>query len=217
METGCPFYVVHVSCKETVDVIRFLKQKGAKIYAETCPHYLTQTKETPMGVLARMSPPLRDKEDIECLWQAVADGTIDTIGSDHVPLQRKQKEEDGIWKGVPGVGGIGAMLPLLISEGVNKGKISINRLVELTSENTARIWGMYPKKGTLIPGSDADITIVDPGHEWVLSADNLKSISDYSIYEGVKVKGKAIMTFVNGKLVAENGNLVTGTPCGEYV
>lgn len=217
LETGCPTYIVHVSSKETVDAIRYLRQKGAKIYAETCPHYLTLTKNTPMGILARMEPSLKSEADIEYLWKAVADGTFDTIGSDHVPLLRQQKEETGIWKGTGGVGGIGAILPIMITEGVSKGRITIERLVKLTSENPARIWGIYPKKGALSPGSDADIIIVDPHKEWVLSADNLKSRSDYSIYEGRAVKGKAIKTFVRGKLVAEDGALVAETPLGKYV
>ncbi|MFC2016122.1 dihydroorotase family protein [Chloroflexota bacterium] len=217
LETGCPFYNVHVTNKETVDIIRYLRQRGAKIYAETCPHYLTLTKDTPTGVLARMSPPLRTEDDIEHLWQAVADGTFDTIGSDHVPLYRKQKEEDGVWKGIAGVGGIGAMLPIMMTEGVNKGRITIERLVKLNSENPARIWGIYPQKGALSPGSDADIVIVDPYKEWVLSAANLKSRADYSIHEGRAVKGKAIKTFVRGKLVAEDAVLVAETALGKYV
>ena len=217
LETGCPVYIVHVSSKETVDAIRYLRQKGAKIYAETCPHYLTLTKNIPMGVLARMEPPLRSEADIEYLWQALADGTFDTIGSDHVPLLKQQKEETGIWKGTGGVGGIGAILPIMMTEGVNKGRITVERLVKLTSENPARIWGIYPKKGALSSGSDADIVIVDPHKEWVVSADNLKSRSDYSIYEGRAVKGKAIKTFVRGKLVAEDGTLVAKAPLGEFV
>jgi len=217
LETGCPVYIVHVSAKETVDVIRYLRRRGAKIYAETCPHYLTLTKNAPMGVLARVAPSLRDEADVEHLWQAVADGTFDTIGSDHVPLLKQQKIEDGVWKSVPGFGGIGATLPLMMTEGVNKERITIERLVKLTSENPARIWGIYPQKGALSPGSNADVIIVDPNREWVLSADNLKSRSDYSVYEGRTVKGKAIKTFVRGKLVAEDGALVVETPTGEYV
>ena len=217
LETGCPFYVVHVSAKETVEAIRYLRQLGAKIYAETCPHYLTLTRNTPMGILAKMAPPLRSEADIACLWQAVSDGTFDTIGSDHCVRQRREKGEAGVWGGIPGVGGIGALLPLIMTEGVHQGKITIDQFVKLTSENAARIWGIYPKKGVISPGSDADITIVDPNKEWVLSADNLKSCSDYSIYEGRVVKGKAIKTFLRGKLVAENGELVAKAPLGEFV
>lgn len=217
LETGCPVYIVHVSAKETVDAIRYLRRMGAKVYAETCPHYLTLTRDTPMGVLAKMAPPLRGEADIEYLWQAVSDGTFDTIGSDHCVRQRREKEEAGVWGGVPGVGGIGALLPLMMTEGVNKGRITIEQLAKLTSENAARIWGIYPKKGVISPGADADIIIVDPNKEWVLSAANLKSCSDYSIYEGRAVKGKAVKTFIRGKLVAEDGQLVAKAPLGEFV
>jgi dihydroorotase-like cyclic amidohydrolase len=217
VETGCPAYIVHVSSKETVDAIRYLRQKGAKIYAETCPHYLTLTQDTPMGVLARIEPPLRSEEDAEGLWRAVADGTFNTMGSDHVPLPKRQKEEDGLWSGVPGVGGVGAILPLMMSEGVNKSRITIEQLVKLTSENAARIFGIYPRKGALSPGSDADIVIVAPHLEWTLSAANLKSCSDYSVYEGRKVRGKAVKTYVRGSLVAEDGELVADSPLGEYI
>jgi dihydroorotase (multifunctional complex type) len=217
LKTGCPVYIVHVSAKETVDVIRYLRQMGAKIYAETCPHYLTLTKNTSAGVLATMAPPLREEADIESLWQAVSEGCIDIIASDHVLRSRREKEDAGIWKGFPGVGGVGAVLPLLMTEGVHRGRMTIEQLVKLTSENAAKIWGLYPKKGVLSPGSDADIVIVDPRKEWVLSADHLKSASDYSIYEGKAVRGKAIKTFIRGKLVAENGELVAEAPLGEYV
>lgn len=217
LETGCPFYAVHVSAKETIDVIRYLRRLGVKMYAETCPHYLTLTRNTPMGVLAKMAPPLRDEPDIDYLWQAVSDGTVDTIGSDHCVRQRREKEEAGVWGGIPGIGGIGALLPLMMTEGIHKRRITIEQLVKLTSENAARIWGIYPKKGVLSPGADADIAIVDPNKEWVLSVDNLKSCSDYSIYEGRAVRGKAIKTFIRGKLVAQDGDLVAKAPLGEYV
>lgn len=105
----------------------------------------------------------------------------------------------------------------MMTEGVSKGRMTIEQLVKLASENPARIWGIYPKKGALSLGSDADIVIVDPCKEWILSVANLKSCSDYSVYESKAVKGKAIKTFVRGKLVAEDGRLVTNTPLGEYV
>lgn len=217
IETGCPVYIVHVTNKETIDVIHYLRGRGAKIYAETCPHYLTMTKETPMGVLARMSPPLRNQEDVDYLWKRITDGVFDTIGSDHVPLMKHQKEEDGIWKGIPGVGGIGALLPIMLTEGVHRRRITMEQLVKLTSENPARIWGLYPEKGALASGSDADIAIVDLHQEWKLSVNNLKSRSDYTIYEGRPVKGKVIKTFVRGHLVAENGNPVAQAPLGKYI
>ncbi|MFC1914813.1 dihydroorotase family protein, partial [Chloroflexota bacterium] len=195
----------------------YLRQMGAKIYAETCPQYLTLSKDTAMGVLVQIAPPLREEADINCLWQAAAAGTIDTIGSDHCLRYRRLKEEAGVWDAAPGLGGVGAILPIMMSEGVNKGRITIEQLVKLTSENAARIWGIYPKKGTLSVGADADIAVVDPKQEWVLSANNLKSASDYSAYEGRRVKGKVIRTYVRGELVAEDGNLVKEIPMGKYV
>lgn len=216
-ETKCPIYIVHVSAKETIDVIMYLRRLGSRIYAETCPHYLTLSKDISMGPAAKMAPPLRDLPDIDCLWQAVSKGIVDTIGSDHVARLRHEKEDAGMWNAGPGVGGVGAVLPLMISEGVNRGRITIEQLVKVTSENAARIWGLYPSKGVLCPGADADIVIVDPHKEWVLSATNLKSASDYSVYEGKKVKGKAVMTFLRGTLVAKDGEIVVDRPSGKYV
>jgi dihydroorotase-like cyclic amidohydrolase len=217
MYTGCPIYIVHVSSKESVEAIKYLRGKGIRLYAETCPHYLTLNRYTDMGVLARVEPPLRDDEDIAYLWRAVMDNTFDTIGSDHVPLMKQQKMDDGIWKGTGGIGGIGAILAIMMTEGYHKGKITIERIAKITSENAARIWGIYPQKGVLLPGSDADIVIVDPNSEWTLSADSLQSRSDYSVFEGKKVRGKAVKTFVRGKLVAADGKLVTNSPSGKFV
>jgi len=217
MYTGCPIYIVHVSSKESVEAIKYLRGKGIRLYAETCAHYLTLNRYTDMGVLARVEPPLRDDEDIAYLWRAVMDNTFDTIGSDHVPLMKQQKLDDGIWKGTGGIGGIGAILAIMMTEGYHKGKITIERIAKITSENAARIWGIYPQKGVLLPGSDADIVIVDPNSEWTLSADSLQSRSDYSVFEGKKVRGKAVKTFVRGKLVAADGKLVTHSPSGKFV
>lgn len=216
-ERKAQIYIVHVSAKESVDVIKYLRNMGARIYAETCPHYLTLTGDNPLGVLTRIEPPLRTEADNAALWKAVSDGTIDTIGSDHVPLMRKQKETDGVWKGTPGVGGTGTMLPIMLTEGLNKGRIKIERLVQLMSENPARIFGMYPKKGAISPGSDADIVIIDPKREWTITAEAIKSRSDFSIYEGKKAKGRAIKTFVRGKLVAEEGSMIEAPPHGKFV
>jgi dihydroorotase (multifunctional complex type) len=216
-KTGCPLYIVHVSAKETVQVIRDLKQMGVKVYAETCPQYLTLTTETPLGISAKTYPPLRHEEDTECLWQAVSDGTIDTIGSDHAVKHRIDRGETDIWQLSPASRQLGATLPLLMTEGVHKGRITMEQFVKLTSENVAKIWGIYPRKGVLSPGSDADIVIMDPDLEWTLSTENLKTASDFSMYEGRKVRGRSIKTFVRGRLVAEDGQLVAEAPVGKYV
>jgi dihydropyrimidinase len=130
---------------------------------------------------------------------------------------KADKETGGLWKAMPGFGAMGATLSLLVSEGVNKGRLTWEQLVKFTSENTAKIYRIYPQKGALSPGSDADMVIVDPSRDWVLGADTLKSRSDFSIYEGKKVKGRAVKTFVRGRLIAENGHLAADKPGGEYV
>jgi len=218
LEVGCPVYIVHVSAWQSIEAIKFLRQMGAKIYAETTPHYLALTKYEPLGIGGVVKPPLRDETHVARLWQAVADGTIDTIGSDHVPIKLQvDKLERGLWKCQGGLPGMGVILPIMVNEGVNRGRITMEQLAKVSSENAARIFGIYPKKGVLSPGSDADIIIVDQHKEWTIGVDTLKGLSDYSPYEGKVVRGKAIKTFVRGRLVAEDGRLVTESPLGEFV
>jgi dihydropyrimidinase len=216
-ELGTPLYVVHVSAKESVDAVKHFKTQGVKIYGETCPHYLVLDRNPNCGILGKVVPPLRDAPDQARLWQGLKDGSLDTIGSDHCPFFRKEKEEGGLWKSFMGFGGIGSILPLLVSEGVNKGKLTWEELVRVTAENTAKIFHIYPQKGALSPGSDADFIIVDPQQEWILSADSLQSISDFSVYEGKRVKGCVLRTYVRGRLIADNGRLVADKPEGDYV
>ena len=217
-ELGCPLYVVHVSAKESVDAIAWLKAQGIRVYGETTPHYLAPiTKDADLGVIAKVNPPLRDWDDCERLWKGLAEGTLDNIGSDHCIYNRKDKEEQGIWDSIVGFSGTGAILPIMISEGIHKGRITWERMAKICAENTARIFSIYPKKGVLSPGADADIVIIDPEKEWTMGVDSLKQASDFSIYEGRRVKGKAIKTFVRGRLVAEDGEPVIKPPYGAFV
>ena len=216
-ELGTPLYIVHMSAKESVDALQYLRTKGTKIYGETCTHYLVLDRSPACGIAAKVNPPLRDIPDQERIWEGLREGTLDTIGSDHVPYMRADKESGGLWKSMPGFGAMGATLSLLVSEGINKGRLTWEQLVKLTSENTARIFHIYPQKGALSPGSDADLVIVDPSREWVLGADTLKSRSEFSIYEGRKVKGRAVKTFIRGRLIADNGQMVVDKPSGAYV
>lgn len=214
---GVPLYFVHVSAKESIDAVKYLRQQGAPVYVETCPHYLLLTQHADIGLLGKVNPPLRQEADNKQLWQAIRDGTVDTIGTDHCSYQRWQKEKGGIWESMPGFGSIGASLALLVSEGVNKGRLTWEQLAKLTAENPARLFGIYPQKGVLSPGSDADIAVVNPRHQWVVSTASLKSSSDFCIYEGREVKGKTVMTFVRGQLVAQDGEAVARSPLGIYV
>ena len=214
---GVPLYIVHNTSRDAVAAIRWLKGRGARLYGETCPQYLTLTRQSPLGLYGKASPPLREDADRESLWQALADGTLDTMGSDHVVLARKHKEGNGIWDVAPGFDGMGAILPILISEGYNKGRLSIERIARITAENTARLLGMYPRKGALVPGADADVIVVDPHREWVMGAKTLRGGSDFSIYEGLKLRGRALKTFVRGRLVAQDGEAVAQPPHGVLV
>lgn len=213
--TDCWVYIVHVSTKEGLKEITRHKERRGKFYAETCTHYLTHTKDSPIGTLGKVNPPLRTEVDIEALWQGLADGKIDTVGSDHCHLRRAQKKD--IWAGIPGFQGSSMILPVLLSEGVNRGRIPIERVVEVSSYNTARIFGLYPKKGTIQVGSDADFAIVDLNLEKEVRPELLRSASDFSIWDGWKLKGWPTHTIVRGDVVMEDGNIVGKKGWGRFL
>jgi len=159
---------------------------------------------------------LRDVPDQDRIWAGLGEGTLDTIGSDHVVYMRENKENGGLWKSTAGFGAIGATLPLLITEGIHKGRLTWEQLVRVTSENVAKIYRIFPQKGSLNIGSDADLIMVDPEREWILGTETLQSSADFSVYEGKKVKGKVIKTFVRGNLIVDEGRFVAEKPVGEY-
>jgi dihydropyrimidinase len=205
-----PFYDFHMSIGRGVDVVRRQRAVGRPVYAETLTHYLTLTKEVlnrPNGINFICSPPMRDQEDIELLWQGLADGTISTTASDHCSFdsELKKQGEDSFDKVPNGVCGAEFRLPLLFSEGVNKGRLSVNRFVAVTSANAARIFGMYPQKGVIAPGSDADMVLVDPDLEKTLSVSDSLIGLDWSTFDGIQVKGLPVLTLLRGKVGAEKG------------
>ena len=152
------FYAVHVSAEETVEELRRLADTGYDVWAETCPHYLTLTTEQ-CDDLMKINPPIRGPADKSALWDALADGTISCVGSDH--CAKPDKVGETIWETENAFPGSATILPLLLSEGVNEGQLSLERAVAVTSTNTAKAWNLYPKKGTIRVGSDADLAIVD--------------------------------------------------------
>ncbi len=214
--TGCPVYIVHMSSAESVQVARRFKQSGARVYVETCPQYLTLTVDSPCGVLAKVVPPVRTAEDNAALWAAVADGTVDTIATDHSGRGSQHKQGD-IWEAGNAFPGVGTMLPLMISEGYHKGRVSLKRIAEVTSYNAARIFNLYPRKGTIQPGSDADLTIVDLDQERVVDPAYLQSEADYSPWEGWTVRGWPVRTMVRGQTVMLDGEIVGAPGYGAYV
>jgi dihydroorotase (multifunctional complex type) len=207
-----PVYVVHVSTREGPSVGKAARARGVEAYLETCPQYLALDYTLPsIQRLGKVKPPIRAPEDREALWEGILGGAIDTIGTDHCTLMlRAQKEGKGdIWTQQNGFTGTETMLPILLSEGVRRRGLSWERLVEITSSNAARIHRI-PGKGSLRPGSDADLVLVDPKKEVTLSADRLHSACDFTLFEGWRVTGMPVSTVRAGHVVLEDGELRPG-------
>jgi len=211
-KAGCPIYIVHVSTKESLAHINKAQQKGQKVFAETCPHYLLLDDSRYLGNFEKtspfvMSPPLRKAADNEALWQALTDGTIHTIGTDHCPFTLEQKKL-GIhdFTKIPnGAGGIEYRLALIYTYGVLTNRINLNRFVDLVSTQPAKIFGLYPKKGVIRIGSDADIVVWDPEKENIISAKTHHQNCDINIYEGFKTWGAVDYVILGGDVAIRNG------------
>lgn len=214
---GCTIYFVHIGSSAALDEISAQRKQGTKIYVETCPHYLTLSYETQKGYLAKVMPPIRSNSDTQMMWKALSGGMVDTIGTDHVANRLKLKLGDDVWSSLAGFPGIGVMLPVMLSEGVNHGRISLLQLAQLMSTNSAKIFGMFPQKGIIQSGSDADITLVDLKKEQKAGWEFFGAFSDYLVYEGWKLKGWPVSVLVRGNLVTEQMQLVGKPGCGRLV
>ncbi|MBA3749513.1 MAG: amidohydrolase family protein [Nitrosopumilus sp.] len=200
-------YFVHIGSNDSLDAILLEKQMGGcNVYVETCPHYLTHSTDYD-NLKGKVVPPLRSKNDIASLWVALRNGVIDTIGTDHVAnnLNLKYGEKRDIWSSLAGFPGVATMLPVLLHYGVNSKQLSIERLVELTSYNASKIFGMHPKKGTIQKNSDADLVVIDLDLNQKVTPDILQSSSDYSIYDDLVLQGWPILTISRGEVIMENG------------
>jgi dihydropyrimidinase len=206
---GASLYFVHVGSTAALDAILAQREKGmSNYYIETCPHYLTHNTSDFNDLTGKVVPPLRSKSDTQSMWSALRNGIVDTIGTDHVANRLEMKLGKGdLWSALAGFPGIATMLPVLLDQGVNQDRISIERVAEVTSYNTARIFGMYPRKGTIEVGTDADLTVVDLDLTQKVTPELLQSYSDYTIYDGWQLTGWPIMTIVRGKVVMENGQV----------
>jgi dihydropyrimidinase len=211
----CPLYVVHVTSAEAIELIAAARRSGQTIFAETEPHYLTETLDSPAGNLAKVIPPIRQAADRDALWAALAAGGIDAIGSDHVSARRERKQ-GSVWDAQLGFPGIATILPVLLSEGVNGGRIPLSHVVSVTSANPARIFGL-PRKGALLPGHDADFVVVDLELERTVDAELLGSCSDFSIYEGRRLRGWPVLTVCRGAVVVRDGEVVGPEGHGRFI
>ena len=217
-----PLYIVHISCGESIELINYLMNNGVRLIAETTPAFLcgdaAEMQSRNLAARAKIQPPIRFTRDNLSLWQAVEDGIISIIGTDSLPYTSAYKDSVGFWESRVGLNcQVPATIPLMISEGYNKSRIDLIKMAEILAENAARLYGIYPQKGAILPGSDADLVIIDPDREHVLSSKAYRGKSDYSIWEGRKVKGLAVMTLRRGEVIAENGEVVAGEPHGRHL
>ena len=208
MAGDAPVYIVHLSCKESLEAVRVARKEGQKnIFVETCPQYLTLTEERYRdedGLKYIMSPPLRTQEDCDALWEGIADGSIQVVATDHCPFnyaKEKQMGKDDFTCCPNGAPGVEERFSILFSEGVKKGRITLQKLVQVACTNPCRIYGLAPEKGDIYPGADADLIILDPEKNYELTHDRMHGAVDYTMYEGKEIKGEI-------KLVMQRGNIL---------
>ena len=231
---GCPLYPVHLSTHEALPLVRRFREQDLPFFAETCAHYLILTNDEVLkkGNLGKVGPPLRQQEDCEALWRALADGTIDVIGSDSGGKTKLQKLSGGlstapidvndpeatgenIFEARYGLNTIEFTVPMIWSYGVNRGRITLPRLVQVFCENPAKIFGLYPRKGTLQAGSDADLVIWDPARTHVV--DRQHGNTDFSSYEGFELLGMPDLTMQRGSVVMEGGEIMGRQGRGQFL
>jgi dihydropyrimidinase len=214
-QTGATIYVPHLSSALALAEARRWRQRYPHIFLETCPHYLTHTENSDIGSIGKANPPFRTRADVEALWEALADGSVDTVASDHVPRKRSTKEK-GIWQASQGFPGTATILPVLLSEGYHKRRLGLQRIAQLLCHAPAKLFGLAGK-GALAPGADADLTLVDVNRERVVSAAELGSYADYSLYDGWLLKGWPVRTIVRGLTVMQDGRIVGPAGHGRYL
>lgn len=221
--TGCPGYIVHLTCEGALNAVRNATRRNQKVFVETCIQYLlldaSLYEKDFEGAKWVMSPPLREKKDQATLWAGINQGLVQVVATDHCPFKWEQKlmGKDDFSKIPNGHPAIENRMELLYSEGVHKGKISLNKYVEVACTNPAKIFGMFPRKGTLAPGSDADIVIFDPNEEHTLSASTHHMNVDYSAYEGWPVTGKVKTVILRGQVAIHHGKCLVEKGYGKFI
>lgn len=217
-ETGCAVHVVHLGSSAGLNEVRIGKSMfpNTRISAETCPAYLLFDKHAPQGNLLKVVPPMQGKADNDALWKGLADGSIDCMGTDHSPSLRSMKQGT-IWEARNNFTDVAVMLPIMLSEGYRKHGLPLRRIVELTSHKPAQLFGLYPRKGTLRVGSDADLNLIDLDWERTVKIEDLYTWADFSVYEGMKLRGWPRMTMVRGIVVQRDGKIVGPKGHGRYL
>ena len=213
---GARVYFPHLSSRLALDEVRKWRYRYGEVFVETCPHYLTHTEDSDIGPIGKANPPFKSSDDRDALWEGLADGTIDVVGSDHSARRRAAKDKP-MWVAAQGFPGIATILSVLLSEGYNKGRLSLERIAAVLSSGPAEIFDLAPRKGRIAVGSDADLTVVDVNLERVVKPSELGSYADYSLYEGWTLKGWPVRTIVRGVTVMNEGRLVGEPGYGQYL
>lgn len=221
-EIGATVHFVHISTGMGAELIRKARQSGLAAFGETCPHYLLLTDECYKGTEAQkfiMTPPLRKKEDNEMLWSGITDGTLQCITTDHCAFNIRDKmAAQSCFDVIPGIGGSETLLPLMFSEGYSKGRLSLRELSKLLSTNPAKLFGLYPQKGSISVGSDADLVVVNPGKKMILQGKNLHSAAEYTVFEDFEVIGWPEATIAGGRVLCrENKWMAPVVPEGRFI
>lgn len=226
-----PIMIVHISGREAMEQVRWAQQRGLKVYGETCPQYIALTAEDMKGLNMDetgskyvCSPPPRDEASWEAIWEGIRSGVFQTFSSDHCPFMyegaggKLSPQARTSFKWVPnGIPGVETRLPILYSKGVVEGRISVNEFVALTSTNHAKMYGLYPRKGSVAVGFDADIVLWDPNRREVIRQAIMHGGSDYTPYEGMAVTGWPVMTILRGQVAAEDGKVIAPPGNGQFL
>lgn len=217
---GVRVHIVHASVPRSFDLVQRYRAEGVQATAETCIQYLVLDEDAMerLGPLGKINPPLRGRNEVAALWRYLAAQRIDQVTSDHAPwtLARKGNRED-IFEAPSGAPGVETLLPLLFHHGVARGRISILDLARLLAEHPARNFGLFPRKGTLVPGADADFVVLDPDTRWTVRAEELHSGAGWTPYEGMELRGRVIHAFVRGTLAYENGRVLARAGDGRFI
>jgi dihydropyrimidinase len=218
---GCPVHIVHCSTARSVALVAEARDNGQEVTCETCPQYLlldNTVYEGPEPWRYILQPPLRDSEEPELLWALVEAGMVDLIVTDHCDYAVEQKTAQDDFTQTPGgLPGVETLLPLMMTYGVSEGNLTLPQLAALLSTNPARVWGLWPRKGALLPGSDADLVIYDPVPEGAVAAENLHQLAGYTPYEGMRAQGRVKATISRGQVIYREGQFVGRKGRGKFV
>jgi len=209
-------YIPHLSTRMALNEVRRWRDRYEHVYVETCPHYLTHDEDADIGAVGKANPPFRSKDDVDAMWEGLSDGSIDVVASDHVPRKKATKERP-LWLASQGFPGTATILPVLLSEGYHKGRLSLSRIADVLTRRPASIFNLDPIKGSLDVGMDADLTLVDLNKVRTVDAAELGSYSDYSLYDGWELKGWPVRTIVRGQVVMQDGSIVGQPGYGRYL